>query len=239
VTLIPFNRLAASYPTLANVSPALATELLAAGRSFSAAPRDVLFDTGAPCAGLPLVLGGTVRVSRPLANGQEVTLYRLGPGELCALSLHALLGHAPHVARAQAENDVHGVLVPAEIVTAALDADATFRHHVLSTLASRLGTLVAVVEQVSVVRLDERLARLLTERGPVLTITHQALADELGTAREVVSRILEAFATRGAVRLRRGRVEVLDRSLLGPAPRTQARPPAEPVATSPLQPTAG
>jgi CRP/FNR family transcriptional regulator len=233
VTTIPFHRLAAAYPTLASLPPALAAELSAASQPLVAAPRDVLFERGSPCAGLPLLLHGTVRVSRPLASGQDVPLYRVGPGDLCALSLHGLIARTPHVASAHAVDDVHGVLVPAEVVMALVDTVPVFRHDVLAALGSRVASLVAIVEQVAAVRLDERLARLLVERGPVLLATHQALADELGTAREVVSRILEGFEARGGVRLRRGRVEVLDRTRLAPAPRQQggqlqAAPHAEP-----------
>jgi CRP/FNR family transcriptional regulator len=219
VTPAAFDRLVAAYPALAHVPTALAADLVATARPFTCAPSDLLFDTGAPCDGLPLLLAGTVRVSRRLANGQDVPLYRVGRGELCALSLHALLSRTPHVARAQAVDEAAGVLVAADALHALLEAEAGFRRHVVGALASRVAGLVATVEQVSAVRLDERLARLLVERGPVLAVTHQALADELGTAREVVSRILEGFGMRGAVRLRRGRVEVLDPTRLAPGPR--------------------
>jgi CRP/FNR family transcriptional regulator len=239
VTPTPFDRLVASYPSLGNVSPALAAEVAATSRPFAVMAGQVLFEPGAQCTGLPLVLHGTVRVSRPLANGQEVPLYRIGPGDLCALSLQGIIGRTPHVARAQALDDVHVVLVPAEVVMAMVDADAAFRHHVLTALGTRVTALVGIVEQVAAVRLDERLARMLIERGPVLLVTHQALADELGTAREVVSRILEGFKSRGGVRLRRGRVEVLDRTHLGPAPRQPGRQPLPAHVPAEVQQIAG
>lgn len=219
---IPFHRLAAAYPILANVEPELSADLVATSHAFACARREVLFETGTPCLGLPLLVEGAVRVSRTLASGQDVPLHRVGPGDLCALSVHALLAHEPHVARALAVDEVKGVFVPSDVFRALLERDAGVRRHVVGALAGRVASLVGVIEQVAATRLDERLARLLVDRGPVLSVTHQALADELGTAREVVSRILEGFETRGAVRLRRGRVEVLDRTRLAPPARHPA-----------------
>lgn len=208
----PVDLLSATYPSLGHVPRALGTEMVRSSRAFSGRPRDILFEAGAPCPGFPLVLRGGIRMSRPLASGQEVMLYRLGPGDVCALSVQALLSDTPLAARAQVLEEVAGVVLPPALFDELLDQHPPFRRFVLSESAARTVRLVTLLEQVAAGRLDDRLARLLLERGPVLSMTHQALADELGTAREVVSRILEGFETRGAVRLRRGRVEVLDGS---------------------------
>lgn len=228
------ERLTAAYPALSNVAPALAADITAQSHPFAASARTPLFEPGHACEGLPFVVSGAIGVSRPLPNGQDVPLYRVGPGDLCAVSVHALLSRSPYAARLQALDDVHGVMLPAELVFALVDAEPPFRHALLHALASRVGSFVGLVEQVAAARLDERLARLLVERGPVLTVTHQALADELGTAREVVSRILEAFKTRGGVHLRRGRVEVLDAARLGPVVRSTSRHAATPAEPQPL-----
>jgi CRP/FNR family transcriptional regulator len=90
-----------------------------------------------------------------------------------------------------------------------VDEVPAFRNEVFGLFAARLCFLMTLIEEIAMTRLDERLADLLVSRGPVLKATHQALADELGTAREVVSRILEHFEHNGLVRLRRARVDVL------------------------------
>jgi CRP/FNR family transcriptional regulator, anaerobic regulatory protein len=91
-----------------------------------------------------------------------------------------------------------------------VDEDPAFRNLVFGLFAARLSSLMTLIEEMAMTRLDERLADLLVSRGPVILATHQALADELGTAREVVSRILEHFADNGLVRLQRARVDVID-----------------------------
>ena len=197
-----------------------------ARRRSPCAPRDVLFEPGTPCAGLPLL------VARPhprLAAARERSGRAALPGRARA-DLRAVVPrrccrrrctwHAASRSRRSS-----GVIIPGATVHAWLRSHAPFRDLVLTTVAARVAGLVSVVEQAAAGRLDERLAHLLVERGPVLCVTHQALADELGTAREVVSRILEGFETHGAVRLRRGRVEVVDRSRLTPPPRADDRAP--------------
>ena len=97
-----------------------------------------------------------------------------------------------------------------------VDDVPAFRHEVFGLFASRLCFLMTLIEEMAMTRLDERLADLLISRGPVVMATHQALADELGTAREVVSRILEHFEQNGLVRLQRARVDVLEPNGLKP-----------------------
>jgi CRP/FNR family transcriptional regulator len=207
-----------AYPAFRGLPQPLAADLASTARAIRAPAGHLLFEAGMDCEGVPFVLRGTVRVVRTLPSGQDVPLYRLTPGTMCALSVHAALARTPHVARAEFVDDAQVVIVPAVLMHALLAGHAPLRLFLLTDVAARGASLVTVIDQVAA-RLDERLAHLLSERGPVLTVTHQELADELGTAREVVSRILEGFENHGAVRLRRGRVEVLDRSRLTRLPR--------------------
>src|SRR5205085_340308 len=199
-----------AYPSLGGLPAPLAADLVASTRHVRAPAGQILFEPGMDCDALPLVTRGLVRVSRTLPGGQDVQLYRLSPGSVCALSIHALLARTPYIARAEVIEDAGITLLPAPLLHALVAGHPPLRMFLLSEAAARTAALVAVIDHVAS-RLDERLAHLLTERGPILVVTHQALADELGTAREVVSRILESFEANGAVRLRRGRVEVLDR----------------------------
>ena len=168
-----------------------------------------LFGVADRCAALPLVVDGAIRVIKPLTNGKSLPLYKLERGELCVLSVSCLLADVVYPAAAQAASDVTGATLPKSLFRTLVDDAPAFRNEVFGVFAMRFCLLMTLIEEMSVTRLDERLADLLISRGPVVHATHQALADELGTAREVVSRILEHFETDGFVRLRRAHIDVI------------------------------
>jgi CRP/FNR family transcriptional regulator len=199
-----------AYPVLAGVSADLQARIRSEMRPIRAEDRHGFFDVDDDCSALPLVAVGTVRVVKPLSTGRVVPLYRLARGEFCVLSVSCLLGDVLYPAAGQAAGEVVGGALPKALFRTLVDQEPSFRNEVFGVFASRLCLLMAVIEEMAVARLDERLAELLVARGPVVHATHQSLADELGTAREVVSRILEHFETEGLVRLRRANVDVLD-----------------------------
>jgi CRP/FNR family transcriptional regulator len=170
----------------------------------------VLFQANQPCAGFPLVLEGSVRVTKTAPNGREIMLYRVDPGESCILSGSCLVGHAPYSASGIVESDVTVLLIPAALFHELMVGHATFREYVFGLYATRLAEVMELIEEVAFRRLDTRLAQLLVHRGPVLEATHQKLADELGSVREIVSRLLRSFEDRGWVKLERERVTVRD-----------------------------
>lgn len=144
------------------------------------------FDEGEPCRGFPMVLSGEVRVARGAPNGRSLELYRGGPGELCVASTACLFGHSTLIA--------HGITIkPTELVVLsplAFDrctAVEAFRRFLFGIVADRLGKLKALAETVAFQRFDQRLASTLLGHGSVVQGTHQALADELGTVREIVT----------------------------------------------------
>jgi len=170
----------------------------------------VLFDASQPCRGFPLLLEGAVRVAKFAPNGREIMLYRVDPGQGCILSGGCLLGHSDYSARGIAEKDVTLLSVPPALFHELLLQFEPFRRFVFGMYGERLAEVMELVEEVAFRRLDERLAQLLIHRGPVLEATHQKLADELGSVREIVSRLLRSFETRGWVKLERERITVLD-----------------------------
>ena len=190
------------YPLFARVQSEL--------QPVRAADGHELFNVGDSCTVLPLLASGAVRVFKPLPTGRAMPLYKLGPGEFCVLSVSCLLGDVVYPAAARAAGDVVGAALPKALFRTLVDEDTAFRNQVFGLFATRLCFLMSLIEEMAMTRLDERLADLLVSRGPVILTTHQALADELGTAREVVSRILEHFADNGLVRLQRARVDVVD-----------------------------
>jgi CRP/FNR family transcriptional regulator len=184
-----------------------------------AAPREVpegtrMFDANQPCTGFPLLLDGCVRVSKIAPNGREIVLYRVEPGQVCVLSGGCLLGHAPHSATGTSEGTVRLMMIPSPLFDALIRESAPFRNFVFGMYGTRLAEVMAVVEDVAFRRLDARLADLLVTRGPVIQDTHQRLAEELGSVREVVSRVLRSFEQRGWIALARERVTVLDPAAL-------------------------
>lgn len=177
----------------------------------------VLFRDGDLCKGYVFVIDGSVRVQKIDVQGREIVLYRVEEGQTCMLTTSCLIGNQAYPAEGVAETDVKLAMLPArEFDAAVADSDA-FRRFVLASIGARIGDLMVLVEDVAFGRMDIRLARLLlcrSEEGQAVGCTHQELAFELGTAREVVSRLLKDFERKGWVALRRGEVEVRNRQAL-------------------------
>lgn len=172
-----------------------------------------LFSADQPCAGFPLVLAGEVCVSRLSADGRALELYRVRPGELCLVSSASLFRAQPLSAQGRAVRATTLMLIEPPRFHQWL-ADDAFRDEVLGLFAERMADLTALVDAVAFHRLDERLAATLLGHGPELAITHQALADALGTVREIVTRLLRRFEREGWVELARERIRILDAAAL-------------------------
>jgi len=204
------DQLRERFPALGGLSPARLERLVADGQLLQVPAGAILFDAKQPCRGFPLVLEGAVRVVMNAPSGREILLYRVDPGQGCIMSGGCLLGHSDYAARGIAEEDVTLLSIPPAPFQALLLEHEPFRRFVFGMYGERLAEVMTLVEEVAFRRLDERLAQLLIRRGPVVEATHQALADELGSVREIVSRLLRSFEQRGWVKLERERVSVGD-----------------------------
>ena len=203
--------LLARFPVFAQLPAAQLDELLAAAAPVRRVPAgSVLFERNTPCEGFPLVLEGSVRVTMSSAGGREIVLYRVSPGEGCILSGGCLLGQTDYAARGVAESEVTLMRIPPAPFQDLLLRFAPFRRFVFDMYGARLAEVMELVEEVAFRKLDTRLARLLVQRGPLIEATHQNLADELGSVRVFVSRLLRNFEQRGWVKLERERVTVTD-----------------------------
>ena len=203
-------KLLRGFPFFAELPPPRLEALLAEAQLLRVPEGGVLFDARQPCRGFPLVLEGSVRVFKTAPSGREILLYRVESGQSCILSGGCLLAHSDYTATAIAETGVELLSVaPAQFHELMLQFEP-FRRYVFGMYAERLGEVMELVEEVAFRRLDARLAQTLIRRGPRIEGTHQALADELGSVREIVSRLLRSFEQRGWVRLERERVTVLD-----------------------------
>lgn len=208
------DALLAAYPALAGLSAQARDEaLLPCARHLEVPAGTVLFDEARPCPGFPLVLSGEVRVARHAPEGRQLELYRVGPGDLCVVSTSALFGSLPLSAEGATTQPTKLVLLTPEGF-AALGEHPAFRRFVFGVFADRIAELIGLAEAVAFQRLDQRLAQALLGHGPVRHTTHQALAQELGTVREAVTRLLRRFEQQGWVRLGRERIEVLDAGAL-------------------------
>lgn len=198
------------FPVFAGLPAARLDEVLKQSQVLRVPAGGVLFDAGQPCRGFPLVLEGSVRVSKGSPGGREILLYRVDPGQSCILSGGCLLGHSDYSARGVAEHDVTLLSLPPELFQKLMVEHEPFRRMVFAMYGERLAEVMELVDEVAFRRLDQRLAQLLVHRGPVLEVTQQKLADELGSVREIVSRLLRSFESRGWVALERERVTVRD-----------------------------
>ena len=171
----------------------------------------VLFRPGDPCQGFVLLRSGRARVDLIAEDGHALLLYRVEPGQACAITTSCLFAGEAYSAEGTAETDCEGLLLPAALFARLVEESAAFRTFVLAGFAARLGALMGRIEELSFRSVDARLAAYLLERAPrKVAATQQEIAADIGTAREVVSRRLAAFARAGLVRTERGAVTPLD-----------------------------
>ncbi len=159
---------------------------------------------------VPFLLGGVLQIALPLASGRHVPLYTLQRGDWCVMAMAPVFGQTARPLLATPRDGARGATLPAAVVRACLDAQRDLWTDAFSRVVGRILDLTDVMGRLAATTVDQRLASLLIERGPHISATHQGLADELGTAREVVSRALEHFAAEGLVRLGRAHIEVAD-----------------------------
>ncbi|HEX6266334.1 MAG TPA: Crp/Fnr family transcriptional regulator [Burkholderiales bacterium] len=204
------RRLLERFPVFAGLPAPLLDELVEGAQPIRAPAGTVMFDERQPCSGFPLVLEGDIRVAKAAPSGRGIVLYRVAPGEGCVLSGGCLLGNSSYAATGVAETDVVLLRIPPALFQKLMVQSEPFRRFVFGMYGERLSEVMELVEAVAFQRLDARLAQLLIRRGPVVQATHQSLADELGSVREIVSRLLRSFEDRGWVHLERERVTLLD-----------------------------
>ncbi|MCB1914707.1 MAG: Crp/Fnr family transcriptional regulator [Rhodocyclaceae bacterium] len=203
------QRLLDAYPVLGQLPPHALEHMLSQAVWMQVPAGTVLFDDHQVCEGFPFVVDGSVRVIKASASGRELPLYRVAVGETCVISSSCLLAAEAYNARGVTENDTLLMLLPKAVFDGLLSEPA-FRSFVFHLFAERIAGLMQLIEAVAFQRLDQRLASVLLGKGRVLHVTHQQLADELGSVREIVSRLLKGFAAQGLVRLAREQVEILD-----------------------------
>jgi CRP/FNR family transcriptional regulator len=206
-----------SFPQLYDLNDAVINDLMNNALSLNMPAKATAFHQGDSCSNYLMILSGRIKVLTRAENGREIILYRLGDGDSCVLTTSCLFGNARYPAEGISETDVTALAIPADKFNHAIQKSKRFREFVFGSFSSHLGSLISLVEEVAFGKLDIRLARhllkLCADKTTIQT-THQQLATEIGSAREVISRLLKDFESRGWLRLSRGCVEIIDKQSL-------------------------
>ena len=203
------------FPELAQLDQH-AKEILAKFARIVEAPIGTIgYREGMPCGAYVMRLAGKSRVYKMSTSGREILLYRVGAGETCVITTTCLLGDSDYPASTIVEEPIRDVLIPANAFHQLMIDSAVFRKFVMTNYGALISDLIVLLDEVAFHSLNARLAKVLLDaNNATITRTHQQIADELGTAREVVSRQLKRLELKGAVSLGRGHVEITDRKTL-------------------------
>jgi CRP/FNR family transcriptional regulator len=206
----------ARFEGLQALAPDIARDLEARSQLVRLAAGTVVFAPGQQAANLLLLLSGSVRVQQRSESGREVFLYRVHAGESCVLTTACMLAEVDYSAEALAETDIEAVAIPRALFDDLAGRSAQFRSFVFQAYARRITDLFGLIDDIVFQRMDVRLAARLLElaHDGLVQATHQALAVELGSAREVISRLLGEFQRRGWITQARGEVRLLDAEAL-------------------------
>lgn len=205
------------FEGLAALAPPQRALLAARGTVVRMPAGTVVFGPGKRAENMLLLLKGRVRVQQVSESGREIVLYRVHAGESCVMTTASLLSEDEMNAEGIAETDIEAVAIPRSVFDDLLARSPTFRRFVFAAYGRRLTDLFLLIEDVAFQRMDIRLAqRLIALAGEDGTVraTHQQIASELGSAREVVTRLLQEFQRRGWLTLSRGSIEIADRAAL-------------------------
>lgn len=206
---VELTRVLNLYPVLHELPATLQHSFYNSSYAVRLPAGEVIFDAGRSMPFFFFLTSGSVRVSR-LGSEREILLYRVQPGEICILSVCHLLAGMQFQAIASTEQPVTGVMVPRELFARFVESSPLFCSYLFRSFSVRLAVLLALLEAVSFSPLDKRLAELLLSRGMTIQATHSQLADELGSVREVISRILKEFERKGLVKLERNNIKIIN-----------------------------
>lgn len=206
-----------AFPFFSQLSPAGQQLMRDSVSSSRISPGELLLTEGSECQALLLVERGGIRVYKLASSGREITLYHVDPGESCVLGTSCVINSSGYPALAMATSQVDALAVPAALFRKLYECETAIRSFVMTLYSRRFTNLMLLVEEVAFARMDERLAAFLVEHavsGPALLrpvcMSHDEIASHLGTAREVISRLLQQFSDQGLIALSRKRIEIKD-----------------------------
>lgn len=208
------KNLLSDYPDLTGSADLQCWDMLAGAKLHNFDANTVLFHEGMVCEHLMLIVEGCVRVFKESSEGREVTLYRVEPGQLCIHNLNNLVDGIQYPMKARTETGMRGLVISRAAFNKGLAESSSFRNYVLRTLTGRLSHMVDLISGFAFDRLDLRVAVWLAEQferssGRPIKATHNDVADELGTTREMISRILKDFEHKRCIELARGKIHLV------------------------------
>jgi CRP/FNR family transcriptional regulator len=205
------------FAELRDLPPDIAGALVAGSKVVALPSGAKVFEPGQHADNLLMLLSGTVRVQQRSDTGREVFLYRVHAGESCVLTTACMLADEDYAAEGITETEVEAVVIPRKVFDDLAGRSALFRRFIFRAYSRRIADLFGLIDDIVFQRVDVRLAARLLElaRDGLVQVTHQALAVELGTAREVVSRTLGEFQRRGWVEQSRGSIRIVNQEAVG------------------------
>ncbi len=203
--------LTSTFYFLKNAETSLARELAEHAQALSCPAKTRLYFTGDICSQIAFVASGSIRVYKIGETGREITLYEVGTGETCILNASCILSQTHYPAEAITLTDCTLIMLPAKQFSDLVHKHSSLRNFVFYLISERLALIMALIEEVVFGRLDERLEDYLLEKSEdnELRTTHQTIANDLGSSREVVSRLLKDFEKHGKVVLSRNSIRIL------------------------------
>lgn len=198
------------FPYLSQAGNGNDVRITQAMHEISLPANTIAFRQGDSCSNYLLVIEGSIKVLARGESGREIVLYRVQRGGSCVLTTSCLLSRSHYPAEGITETPVRALAIPADTFHRGLAESEKFRQFVFDAYAQRLADIIALVEEISFGQINRRLARYLLQHvsDNVVGITHQALATELGSAREVISRQLKDFEQRGLIEQQRGQIRL-------------------------------
>lgn len=207
------------FPVWGKLTPAeqAVLEKSAVARCFPAGAR--IHNGSEDCVGLLLMRSGQLRAYINSEEGKEITLYRLFERDICLLSASCMVSSIQFDITIEAEKDSELWIVPAATYKSLMEGSAALANYTNQIMAERFTEVMWLIEQIMWKSFDKRLAQFLTEEAALedsdrLIITHEKIANHMGTAREVVTRMLRYFQSEGMVRVSRGEIRLLDEKRL-------------------------
>ena len=207
--------LSSFFPVWNKLSDAERTVLEASAVKRTFLKGSVLHSGSDECTGLILVNSGQLRAYTSSPEGKEVTLYRLLDMDICLFSASCMIRGIGFIVMLSAEKDSEVTIIPADIYKKLMQNSAVIAGFTNELLASRFSDVMWLIEQVLWKSLDKRLAAFLLEEAAIedsneLKITHEIIANHLGSHREVITRMLRYFQSEGIVKLSRGKITLLN-----------------------------
>ena len=200
-----------AFPFFQSCPDAMIEDIVGSLRRQALSRQQPVFRVGDVCGAIAFVLSGRIRVYTIGDSGREITLYDVERGQVCILNVACILSNQSYPALATVTRDGDALVMQAAEFLRLVHSYPEMRNFVFSGLGSRLLSMMGLVEEVAFRKLDDRLRDYLQKRSEnsAVQTTHQKIANDLGTSREIVSRVLEDFEQRGMVRLSRNQIDIV------------------------------